>query len=435
MSSDDLATFVKSPFYPQWRAKVESVHGCRQPIKLSGKYQIHAKTSGAVLHDHSGHIMVPCGTRRANLCPPCAARYADDAFHLIRAGLTGDTNKDVSDTVATVPRVFATLTAPSFGAVHSRRVSNRGRVIPCRCGEKHGIDDPRVHGAIDYDTYDYEAAVLWQAHCGLLWHRFTTAVRRKLAVAAGITVREFKQHAMVSYSKVAEYQKRGLVHFHAIVRIDGPTGPGSTPPEWANRDLLEQAIRKAVAAVVVDTHRRTGELLYLRWGNPDVKHITTTTDKPGTASDVSIAGYVAKYSTKDSGVTESGVDRAILSRDHIDRLRISQHHKRMMFMAWDLGGIESYQDLNLRRATHKLGFRGHFLTKSQAYSTTFKKLRAVRQLHRLEQLLTELDTTADDIVVINSWDMTSIGYATEPERELAAAIGDRLEHTRQSRKE
>ncbi|MGW6445569.1 replication initiator [Lentzea sp. NPDC055074] len=32
-------------------------------------------------------------------------------------------------------------------------------------------------------------------------------------------------HARVSYAKVAEYQRRGLVHFQAVIRIDGRTVP------------------------------------------------------------------------------------------------------------------------------------------------------------------------------------------------------------------
>jgi len=33
-----------------------------------------------------------------------------------------------------------------------------------------------------------------------------------------------------------------------------------------------------------------------------------------------------------------------------------------------LGGLDQYDGLNLRRWAHMLGFRGHFLTKSQRYS-------------------------------------------------------------------
>ena len=45
----------------------------------------------------------------------------------------------------------------------------------------------------------------------------------------------------------AEFQKRGAIHFHAVIRIDGPAGPSTLPPYWASTELLERSIRSAVA--------------------------------------------------------------------------------------------------------------------------------------------------------------------------------------------
>ena len=146
---------------------------------------------GAVLLERAGTVLAPCGNRRAAVCPACSDRYAADAFHLLRAGLAGDDTKDVPDTVTDHPRVFLTLTAPSFGPVHTRTVTRRGHVIPCRCGDRHHPDDPRLGTALDPDTYDYAGAVLWQAHAGQLWARFTIALRRALAAALGVPGRDF----------------------------------------------------------------------------------------------------------------------------------------------------------------------------------------------------------------------------------------------------
>ena len=88
-------------------------------------------------------------------------------------------------------------------------------------------------------------AVLWNAHAPALWARFTTHLRREIAKAAGLTQRVLRHHATLSYAKVAEYQKRGQVHFHAVIRLDGPTGPTSTPPAWATTQLLDRAVRAA----------------------------------------------------------------------------------------------------------------------------------------------------------------------------------------------
>ena len=136
------------------------------------------------------------------------------------------------------PCVFATLTAPSFGPVHSRRM--RGKtVLPCRprrdaharrcphardisCPTRHVEDDPRLGQPMCGDCFDYTAAVLFNAHAGDLWRRFTTYLPRHLARRLGITQKRLRALVRVRYVKVAEYQARGVVHFHAIIRLDAP---------------------------------------------------------------------------------------------------------------------------------------------------------------------------------------------------------------------
>jgi len=419
-----LSAFIRSAFYEPWREKIKAIKGCAQPVNLAGAFQLVDKRTGEIRHDYSGQIMAPCGTRRAALCPSCAARYAEDAFHLIRAGLSGDDSKGVPASVRRAPRLVLTLTAPSFGKVHSRSITKTGKVVPCACGEAHRGADTRVSTPIDPDSYDYEHAVLWHANAGKLWHRFTIALQRRLAVAGGIPVREFKNHAKVSYSKVAEYQKRGMIHFHAIIRVDGPDGPGSEVPGWITDEVLTSVMVDAVKAVEVIVHRPDRSELVLRFGEqvkPEPITVDNTRDGKG---EQTLAGYVAKYATKSSGVTDSGVDRRVKSREHIEALDINPHFKRMMLTAWDLGEREQYAHLNLHKWTHMLGFRGHFLTKSKAYSTTFTQLRRARQLHRYSELLTELDVSEDDITVINHWELTSVGHKNDAQRELAAAIAN-----------
>jgi hypothetical protein len=52
----------------------------------------------------------------------------------------------------------------------------------------------------------------------------------------------FAAQVRVPFAKVAEYQRRGVVHFHAIIRLDGPAGPSTAPPTWATVGLLTAAI-------------------------------------------------------------------------------------------------------------------------------------------------------------------------------------------------
>ena len=341
----------------QWRAQVEATGGCAAPVHLRGSSRVLDR-DGAVLLERTGTVLAPCGNRRATVCPSCSDRYAADAFHLLRAGLAGDDTKNVPDTVTDHPRAFLTLTAPSFGPVHTRTLTPRGHVIPCRCGERHHPDDPRIGTALDPDSYDYAGAVLWQAHAGMLWARFTIALRRALAAALGVNGAEFREHARLSYAKVAEYQRRGLVHFHAVIRLDGPDGPADPPPAGLDLDRAPgrdhhcrprrdpdhaparrdtAAARLGPAAGPAGGHRR-----------PPAQQIE---DDDGEITDAALAGYIAKYATKGTGATE-GADRPIRDIAHVEHLRISDHHRRMITTAWELGGDERYDALNLRRWAH-----------------------------------------------------------------------------------
>ncbi|WP_328769338.1 replication initiator [Streptomyces sp. NBC_00286] len=52
-----------------------------------------------------------------------------------------------------------------------------------------------------------------------------------------------------------------------------------------------------------------------------------------------------------------------------------------MRTCWRLGGLPEYASLRLRTWAHTLGHRGHVLTKSRAYSTTYAAVRAERARH------------------------------------------------------
>ena len=450
MLDDLISARLRDPDYPQWRALVEASGGCTKPIRLTGSTTI-LNHDGAVLLERAGDVFAPCGNRRATICPACSDRYAADAFHLLRAGLAGDSSKGVPTTVVEHPRVFLTLTAPSFGPVHTRKITPRGLVVPCRCGRQHRDAEDRAIGtALDLDRYDYEGAVLWQAHATRLWHRFVTTLTRALAGVLGVPGRAFREHARLSYAKVAEYQLRGLVHFHAAIRADGPDGPADPPPAGITQEALADAIRHAARAAAITTRRPDGTPLVLGWGiQLDLRPITATVagqleDGAGQISDAALAGYIAKYATKTTGATE-GPDRPIRDGSHIAFLDVTEHHRRMIETAWELGGRPEYERLGLRRWAHMLGFRGHFLTKSRRYSVTFTTLRGLRRTWRLVADLAQLgrDTDGmndvppdpDSVLVINDWRLDGIGHRNEAERELAHAIAERHRNHRQQHRQ
>lgn len=59
--------------------------------------------------------------------------------------------------------------------------------------------------------------------------RFVKRLRREIAARAGLTQHELAGTCRLSYGKVAEFQKRGAVHFHAVIRLDGPARGGESP--------------------------------------------------------------------------------------------------------------------------------------------------------------------------------------------------------------
>ncbi|EFL33644.1 predicted protein [Streptomyces viridochromogenes DSM 40736] len=72
----------------------------------------------------------------------------------------------------------------------------------------------------------------------------TAQGRPEIAKRAGLTQRAFRHHARVSFAKVAEYQKRGAVHFHAVIRFDGPEGGDTAPPAWGLRRAADRRPRR-----------------------------------------------------------------------------------------------------------------------------------------------------------------------------------------------
>jgi hypothetical protein len=395
-------------------------------------------------------LHVACGNRRESVCPACSAVYKRDARQLVRAGLAG--GKGIPETITTHPCVFATLTAPSFGPVHSRRM--RGKtVLPCRprrdanarrcphgrdisCPTRHVEDDPRLGQPMCPDCYDYEAAVLFNAYAGDLWRRFTTYLPRHLARLAGVTQKAMRSVLRIRYVKVAEYQARGIVHFHAVIRLDVPGDDYQPPPVRYTADLLCDAIVQAAAAVTLTAAPGpAAPAVRLGFGpQTDARPIRHRDGLPGTGQALSasaVANYIAKYATKT--LTAPGVpDTRIRTAFDISALRCSSHYRRMIKAAWELGGKHATGEPRFRQWAHMLGYGGHFLTKSRRYSVTFGALRAARTDHRraVKHPGGERDPWGrplDDalVLVVKSWRYAGTGYTTTPGAELAAASAAR----------
>ncbi len=376
-------------------------------------------------------LLIRCRNRRATVCAPCSRLHAGDTFHLVRAGLLG--GKTVPTDVREWPRLFVTLTAPSFGSVH-RATADGQRCRPRRdAGEcEHGrpVGCPAVHDAGERlvgqplcpDCYDYPAHVLWHAHAGRLWKAFTDNLYNHLAARAGRTRTGLRRSLRVSYAKVAEYQKRAAVHVHAVVRLDGAHGPDDPPPAWATADVLLDVVRTAAAAVHLSTaHSAALGEHALRWGTEvDARPLRAFGDGEGLADDA-VAAYVAKYVTKGATDTGAGLDHRISGPDDIATVPVSAHVRTLMRACWRLGGLLELEQLRLRVWAHTLGYRGHILTKSRAYSTTYTALRAERADHQRDR--TQL--AASDVIADGNWRYVGSGH-TPGAALLAAGVGEDL---------
>jgi hypothetical protein len=427
-------SLIGEPGFWPWRSQVVRTGGCANPIHLTGECRFISISSGEVLHAYSTinepgeRTLVACGDRRASRCRPCSETYRADTYQLIKAGVSG--GKGVPETVKQHPQVFATLTAPSFGAVHHRVIGPDGKVRRChprlrpRCCRRHRDDDPLLGTPLDPESYDYPGAVVWNALAPKLWARTMDLLTKELARLAGYSQRAFAQVGRRSFGKVAEVQARGLTHYHAIIRLDGISrdNPGAVvaPGAWASVDLLERAIGAAVSRVVLVGPDGSE----MRWGRElDVRPIASGNGGEQ-LSDSAVAGYIAKYATKGAECTGT-VDRPLFCRTcgatgrvtaghatvecadcagtgsvaNLESLPVGEQARRMIQACWQLGGRPELMGLRLRQWAHALGYGGHFSTKTRRYSTTLTALRTARRDHHRAQILHLLGLDASTAVI------------------------------------
>jgi hypothetical protein len=180
--------------------------GCARPIKTK-----------------SG-VWVRCGSRVKSRCESCAELYRGDWAAIARSGI-------FDGPVERYRFYLLTLTAPSFGRVHRVPRAGKRGVSACGCGVRHASVDSGVRGVpLDPSSYDYAGQVAWNRDAGLLWDRTRRRVRDRWDSA--------------EYFIVREWQDRGVLHVHVLVRIDQSEAPAA--------EALRDAARSAVAASKVD---------------------------------------------------------------------------------------------------------------------------------------------------------------------------------------
>jgi Replication initiator protein, pSAM2 len=247
--------------------------------------------------------------------------------------------------------------------VHTRRQQASGRPARCRprrkhatcphgrrtsCGLRHKETDPCLGRPLCGDCYDYHGAVVWNAHAPELWRRTTIAIRRHLAKTAQAAGAGTVQ---LSYAKVAEFQARGLVHFHAIFRRDTTTDAGQLAPLSLGVGQLTAAITAAAStwfATVAHPSRANG--WDIRWGAQlDIR--TVRIPASGQPANIAVAAYLAKYATKSTEAV--GTVACRITADNLTYYGNPRSHQgRLIRAAWHLGSHTASGFEALRRWAH-----------------------------------------------------------------------------------
>ena len=167
---------------------------------------------------------VRCQSRVRSSCPSCAELYRGDWAAIARSGVFE------ADT-ARFRFYLLTLTAPSFGRVHRVPRSESSRLKRCGCGATHSLKEAGLRGVpLDPSAYDYPGQVAWNRDAGVLWDRTRRRVRDRWD--------------SVEFFLVREWQDRGVLHLHVILRIDRFEAPDPLS--------LKEAARTAEAASKID---------------------------------------------------------------------------------------------------------------------------------------------------------------------------------------
>ncbi len=354
--------------------ELQGSSNCSHPIRLRGEI---VNTATGEISERA--LRVACKDRREVICPACSYLYRADTWILVSTGLVG--GKGTPAVVGTHPRLFITLTAPSFGSVHTIRDSGScvtqkrtskslcAHRRPTSCARRHVDNDVALGRPLCEKCFDYRGAVMWNAHASRLWNNTIQLIRRLLAAEGGVGQPHLSEVAQLQYLKVAELQRRGLAHFHCVLRLDGPKSIDAEPPSWASVELLEHVVRESIdRASAPDLDGRP-----VRWGRVyDIQDLAQREEEA-----VKVAAYVAKYAAKTTDGSKE-LARKFRSRRQIVSLVDDLHLQRLALTAWDLGGEAKYESMRLRHHAHTFGFTGQLITKSRAFSTTFAALRSAR---------------------------------------------------------
>ena len=230
------------------------------------------------------------------------------------------------------------------------------------CFARHDADDLRLGRPLCLDRYDHDHQAVWNYFSGELWRRTKQAIERHLAALCrrrGIPQVQVTTDSgrvrrvppvRVSHGKVAEMQRRGAVHFHVLLRLDGVDLDDRNalvpPPAGITVDDLDAAVHAAARQITVVTppHPDRPQGWQVAWGEQvDVRRIGAS---DGDVTDGKVAAYLAKYATKSTEATETtGHCSTRLTPDTVDAYADPEgdHLARLIDACWRLGRPTHHQ--------------------------------------------------------------------------------------------
>jgi hypothetical protein len=221
------------------------------------------------------------------------------------------------------------------------------------------------------------------------------------------------------------------VHLHAVIRLDRAmpryrATDVKPPPRRFGVELLEQAIRTTAAEVQAPLPHELAAGT-VRWGDElEIRRLDVHERRE-------VAGYLAKYATKSTEQAGGVLHR--VTEHHLDALPVREHVRAYMREAFALAHDRALTERRFGPCAHALGYRGHCLTKSRRYSTTFTAPRHAREQHVREQLLAQR-ALASATERTSSFRYDGIGHLTAADALLASSAAARArEHRRLAREE
>lgn len=295
-----------------------------------------------------------CQFKNPNVCPGCHRLHRRHTMMLIGSGLPKKCGSpelrtllepDCSQVV-----YFVTLTAPSFGKIHRKASSNKtgNQAVKCPCGQYHSPEDEVLFTPIKPRHYEYQNQVKWNSASAELWRQ---------------TQQQLQNHIPgVAVCAVREWQKRGSIHIHALVRVSSRL----------NQDeVLEQI--KAMKYQTVEVRGET-----YGWGRQfDVKRVNDA------SGNVSYMAKVVGYTAKNVGWTES-YDR--MSEPRRKFYRSLERASQKIQCARKNCEPETCNS----KAHRNLGYGGYQLTKTDNWSdVTMSSLREEMRLYAEQKAIEE----------------------------------------------